>query len=184
MIYLFTFIHVVVCLFLIAVVLLQSGKAADLAGAFGGMGSQTAFGPRGAATALSRATTIAAALFMVTSLSLSVLATRNQGSHSTVLDSTGATKKAPAKDGKGGASMPIQIPGQPAPGTSNTKGFQVPAVELGGQKSSLPKPGEPGGVVVPPGATQEQINKLIQAEMEKLKKLEGESAKKGETVKK
>ena len=57
-------------------------------------------------------------------------------------------------------------------------------MELGGQKSSLPKPGEPGGVVVPPGATQEQINKLIQAEMEKLKKLEGESAKKGETVKK
>jgi len=187
MIYLFTFIHVVVCLFLIAVVLLQSGKAADLAGAFGGMGSQTAFGPRGAATALSRATTIAAALFMVTSLSLSVMATRNQGSQSTVLDSTGATKKAPAKapEGKGGATTPVQIPGQPAPGTSDTKGFQVPTVELpGGQKSSLPKPGEPGGLVVPQGATQEQIKKLVEAEMEKLKKLEAEDARKAGAGKK
>ena len=71
-----TIIHVIVCFFLIVVVLLQSGKAADLAGAFGGMGSQTAFGPRGSATLLSKATTLAAALFMVTSLSLSILATR------------------------------------------------------------------------------------------------------------
>ena len=75
-----TIIHVIVCLFLVVVVLLQSGKAADLAGAFGGMGSQTVFGPRGAATALSRATTISAVLFMVTSLSLSVIATRQSGS--------------------------------------------------------------------------------------------------------
>ena len=58
LIYLLTALHVVVCLFLIIVVLLQSGKAADLAGAFGGMGSQTAFGPRGSATLLSKATTI------------------------------------------------------------------------------------------------------------------------------
>ena len=50
MIILLTIIHVIVCLFLIIVVLLQSGKAADLAGAFGGMGSQTAFGPRGTAS--------------------------------------------------------------------------------------------------------------------------------------
>src|SRR5271163_1797649 len=67
-------LHVIVCLFLIIVVLLQSGKAADLAGAFGGMGSQTAFGPRGSATVLSRVTTIAAAVFMVTSLTLAILA--------------------------------------------------------------------------------------------------------------
>ena len=59
---LLTTIHVLVCLFLIGVVLLQSGKAADLAGAFGGMGSQTAFGPRGTATMLSKWTTIAAGL--------------------------------------------------------------------------------------------------------------------------
>lgn len=76
---LLTIIHVIVCLFLIAVVLLQSGKAADLAGAFGGMGSQTTFGPRGSATLLSRATTVSAILFMLTSISLSIVATRNAG---------------------------------------------------------------------------------------------------------
>ena len=66
-------------LFLIGVVLLQSGKAADLAGAFGGLGSQTVFGPRGSATVLTRATSISAVLFMVTSLSLSLLATGDGG---------------------------------------------------------------------------------------------------------
>ncbi len=72
MIYFLTTIHVIICLFLIIVVLLQSGKAADLAGAFGGMGSQTAFGPRGAATMLSKATAIAAALFMIVSIWLGI----------------------------------------------------------------------------------------------------------------
>src|SRR5690242_20554465 len=52
-----TIVHVIVCLFLIIVVLLQSGQSADIAAAFGGAGSQTAFGPRGTATLLSRATT-------------------------------------------------------------------------------------------------------------------------------
>ena len=64
-------LHVIACLFLIAVVLLQQGKGQDLASAFGGGGTQAAFGPRGSATVLSRATTILAGLFMVTSLSLS-----------------------------------------------------------------------------------------------------------------
>jgi preprotein translocase subunit SecG len=65
-----TTIHIIVCFILIVAVLLQSGKAADLAGAFGGGGSQTVFGPRGAANLLSRATTVCAVLFMVTSLGL------------------------------------------------------------------------------------------------------------------
>jgi preprotein translocase subunit SecG len=97
-------IHVVVCIFLIIVVLLQSGKAADLAGAFGGMGSQTAFGPRGSATLLSKATTISAVLFMVTSLSLSILATRSAGLGTSVLDS------APARTAPAGpkTSAPVQ----------------------------------------------------------------------------
>src|SRR3974390_1173974 len=91
-------VHYLVCIFLIIVVLLQSGKAADLAGAFGGMGSQTVFGPRGAAAVLSGATTIAATLFMVTSLSLSILATRaGKGSTSTILDK--ASKPVPAQKG-------------------------------------------------------------------------------------
>src|SRR5437899_5640993 len=83
---LLTFVHILVCLFLIVEVLLRSGKAADLAGAFGGMGSQTAFGPRGSATLLSKATTISAILFMLTSMSLSIFATRGAGLGSTVLD--------------------------------------------------------------------------------------------------
>jgi preprotein translocase subunit SecG len=86
MIILLTIIHVLVCVFLVIVVLLQSGKAADLAGAFGGMGSQTAFGPRGSATVLSKATTGAAILFMLTSMSLAILSSRRSGSP-TVLDS-------------------------------------------------------------------------------------------------
>ncbi len=76
MIYLITFIHIVVCLFLIIVVLLQSGQSGDIAAAFGGQGSQTAFGPRGSATVLSRATTWSAIIFMVTSITLSVFASR------------------------------------------------------------------------------------------------------------
>ena len=73
MIIFLTIIHVIVCLFLIGVVLLQQGKSADLAGAFGGQGSQTAFGPRGAANLLTRLTTWSAIIFMITSISLFVL---------------------------------------------------------------------------------------------------------------
>ncbi len=83
-------IHVVVCLFLIAVVLLQSGKSGDLAAAFGGQGSQTAFGPRGAASVLSRATTWSAIIFMVTSITLSIFAARRTGPNS-VLSGVKAT---------------------------------------------------------------------------------------------
>src|SRR6266849_5633740 len=65
-------LHVVVCGLLIIVIMLQSGEAADLAGAFGGAGSQTAFGPRGAATFLSKATTWCAIMFMLTSMALTM----------------------------------------------------------------------------------------------------------------
>ena len=120
---LFLLIHVVVCIFLIIVVLLQSGKAADLAGAFGGMGSQTTFGPRGSATLLSRATTISAVLFMVTSLALSILATRNAGLGTTVLESSPA------------GSAPVK--GAPAPVKGAPVQVQVPA---GGKQISIPAP--------------------------------------------
>jgi preprotein translocase subunit SecG len=85
MIILITIIHIIVCLFLIIVVLLQSGKSGDITAAFGGMGSQTAFGPRGAATALSRATTWSAIIFMVTSVTLSVYASRRANVSKSVL---------------------------------------------------------------------------------------------------
>src|SRR5437016_12841793 len=72
------------CLVLIIVVLLQSGKAADLAGAFGGAGSQTAFGPRGAATVLSQATTWCAVMFMVCAMALALRSDRSAGQGSSV----------------------------------------------------------------------------------------------------
>jgi preprotein translocase subunit SecG len=86
MVYVITALHVIICFFLIIVVLLQSGKAADLAGAFGGMGSQTVFGPRGTATVLSKATTIAASLFMVTALTLVILENNRSPSTGSVLE--------------------------------------------------------------------------------------------------
>jgi preprotein translocase subunit SecG len=118
-------IHVVVCIFLIIVVLLQSGKAADLAGAFGGMGSQTAFGPRGSATLLSKATTVSAVIFMLTSLSLSILATNRAGVGTTVLQEAprsgvpAGTQPAPmpasqAPAGRGSVTIPLQLPPRPA----------------------------------------------------------------------
>lgn len=127
MLILLTVIHVLVCVFLVVVVLLQSGKAADLAGAFGGMGSQTAFGPRGSATVLSKATTIAAALFMVTSLSLTILTMKGSGGATSVLErqkanpskkSTPATAPVPSVSmGQEGSapnkSVPIPMPPNP-----------------------------------------------------------------------
>ena len=118
MIILFTVIHIIVCLFLVIVVLLQSGKAADLAGAFGGMGSQTAFGPRGSATVLSKATTLAAAMFMVTSMSLAILATRSAGTSSTVLEREAGKLGKPAQQKQGPG--PAQAPGVPQPSVTYT----------------------------------------------------------------
>ncbi len=87
-------LHVIICLILIVAVLLQSGKAADLAGAFGGVGSQTAFGPRGAATILSKVTTICAVLFMVTSMGMWMLS--GKGQRSVVSGEEPAKKEVPA----------------------------------------------------------------------------------------
>lgn len=89
-------LHVIVCLFLIGVVLLQQGKSADVAGAFGGQGSQTAFGPRGAANLLTRLTTWSAIIFMLTSIGLTVALSRSSGNKS-VLSGGQTHTSAPAK---------------------------------------------------------------------------------------
>ncbi|MBZ5571500.1 MAG: preprotein translocase subunit SecG [Acidobacteriia bacterium] len=107
MIILITIIHIIVCAFLIIVVLLQSGKSGDIAAAFGGMGSQTAFGPRGAATALSRATTWSAIIFMVTSITLSVFASRHTGPKSVL-------QGVPASQTKSQPAAPAPAPAPPA----------------------------------------------------------------------
>jgi preprotein translocase subunit SecG len=109
---LLTLIHIAVCLVLILVVLLQSGKAADLAGAFGGMGSQTAFGPRGAQTLLSKTTTACAILFMLTSLTLAIMATRQVGASGSILEKS--SQPAPAQKAPAPATPQPQQQ-QPAP---------------------------------------------------------------------
>ena len=93
--YILIVLHVIIAFFLIGVVLLQTGKSADLAGAFGGQGSQTAFGPRGAANLLTKMTTYAAVLFMLTSISLTVVLSRTSGTDHSVL--SGTKTSAPAK---------------------------------------------------------------------------------------
>ena len=111
-------LHVIVCLVLIGVILLQSGQAADIAGAFGGSGSQTAFGPRGAATVLSRATTWCAVMFMFTSMALAVhVSTTSGGAGRSILEQF--SKPAP-KSAAPAPAPPSQVPpaqqqpGQPA----------------------------------------------------------------------
>ncbi len=103
LLYFATVVHVIVCFFIILVVLLQSGKSGDISAAFGGQGSQTAFGPRGAATALSKATTWSAVLFMLTSITLSVYATK-RGGPSSVLS---GVKSQPVKTQPAPAQKPV-----------------------------------------------------------------------------
>ena len=101
-------VHIVVCLFIIIVVLLQSGKSGDISAAFGGQGSQTAFGPRGAASALSKATTWSAVAFMLTSITLSVYSTRAGGPSSVVE----GIKSQPVKTQPAPAPAPTTPPAQ------------------------------------------------------------------------
>ena len=134
---LLTLIHIVVSLILILVVLLQTGKRADLAGAFGGGGSQTAFGTRGAATFLSKATTIAAVVFMVTSLGLSIDSSRPGGGTSTVLDEVESAPlpMAPSDEERRQRDEESLTPDQvPAPGNAPAGGAQQqPAQQPQGQ---------------------------------------------------
>jgi preprotein translocase subunit SecG len=115
------------CLVLIVVVLLQSGKAADLAGAFGGAGSQTAFGPRGAATVLSQATTWCAVMFMVCSLAMVVRVDRAVEQGGSILQqfSKPAPKTTPAPTTPAPATQPAapqsSTPQQPAPNAPTKK---------------------------------------------------------------
>jgi preprotein translocase subunit SecG len=96
MLILLVILHVIVCLFLVGVVLIQQGKSADLAGAFGGQGSQTAFGPRGAANLLTKLTTWSAIIFMLTSIALTVVMSRSNSSRS-VLSDVPSSQSTPAK---------------------------------------------------------------------------------------
>ena len=133
-------LHILVCGLLIIVVLLQSGEAADLAGAFGGAGSQTAFGPRGAATFLSKATTWCAIMFMLTSMAMTMR------QNSTASASGSSVLQQFSKTGKPAApAVPVPAapaPAAPVPGAPNTT---TP-------NAATPAPSAPGGTSPAPSA--------------------------------
>ena len=125
--WLLTTFFVLNCLILIIVVLLQSGKAADLAGAFGGAGSQTAFGPRGAATVLSQATTWCAVMFMVCAMALALRSDRAAGtSGSVIYDTTKPAATKPATPVTPPVTTPVPQSTAPAP-SSSAPASQTPA---------------------------------------------------------
>ena len=104
MFYILITLHLITAAILIFVVLLQSGKAGDLASTFGGATSQTAFGARGAQTVLSKATTISAIIFMFTSLGLSIFYTRQAGT--TVMDGVETAPVAPLEQPVDNSGLP------------------------------------------------------------------------------
>jgi preprotein translocase subunit SecG len=120
--YLVLALHIAACLFLISVVLLQQGKGQDLASAFGGGGSQTAFGPRGSATVLSRATAILAGLFMITSLTLSLVKPKE----ASLLDEIPQTA-APAAGSEDEAAAPADDPAPAAGDEAEQPGGEAPS---------------------------------------------------------
>ncbi len=126
------------CLVLIIVVLLQSGKAADLAGAFGGAGSQTAFGPRGAANVLSKATTWCAVMFMLCAFAMVLRTDKAVGQGSSILErvSKPAPKPAPATAPPAPATTPATTPAKPQ---SNTQ----PAAQPPASSQPAPAPAQP-----------------------------------------
>lgn len=133
--------YIFVCFFLILVVLLQQGKGADIAGAFGGGGSQTAFGARGATTLLHKLTTGAFVGFIVLALALTLLEARPKSSVVRTLPAKAATEKAPVP-----AAPPPAAPAAAQPGTS------APATGPGTSAPAAPAPAPanpPGGPASP-----------------------------------
>ena len=108
-------LHVIISVFLILVVLVQQGKGADLAGAFGGGGSQTAFGARGATTLLHKLTVASFVIFILTTVSIALFK-GGQRTNSTVMAGQGKGKAAQTAPAKPGAPAPAK----PAPAPANT----------------------------------------------------------------
>ena len=122
-------IHIVFCVLLMLVILLQSGEKADLAGAFGGGGSQTALGARGAATFLSKATTWLFIAFMATSILLTIIGSRPDES---VLDEAGEAaaveEPAPETPGESDPAAPAATP-EETPAEEAPEAGEAPAAE-------------------------------------------------------
>ncbi|MCX5882066.1 MAG: preprotein translocase subunit SecG [Deltaproteobacteria bacterium] len=117
------FIHVIVCVALIMIVLLQTGKGADMGAAFGGGSSQTLFGSTGASTFLSKATTVAAIVFMITSLALAYMSSNRTGK--SIMPNSPTPVSSPA--------MPSETKTDAAPNTPQTAAPSQP------QSESAPK---------------------------------------------
>ncbi len=113
MIYLFYTVHIIVCVFLILVVLLQQGKGADLS-VFGGGATQTVFGARGATTLLHKLTVSSFIIFIFTTLAIAVIQRREAGS--SVMKGVAAKPGAAAPATKAPATpAPTKAPAAPAP---------------------------------------------------------------------
>ena len=121
-------IHVVVCIALIMIVLLQTGKGADMGAAFGGGSSQTLFGSTGASTFLSKATTGAAIIFMLTSLLLAYMSTKHTGDSIMNKAATPVEQSAPAVPAQGDAST-TEAPAPAAPAQGDTTAPEAPAAD-------------------------------------------------------
>ncbi len=100
-------IHVIVCIALIMIVLLQTGKGADMGAAFGGGSSQTLFGSGGASTFLSKLTTAAAVIFMVTSLGLAYISSHRPVGSIMPTEKATVEEKAPAQSDTGADTTPV-----------------------------------------------------------------------------
>jgi len=137
-------LHVLVCLFLIFVVLLQSGQAADLAGAFGGGGSQTALGMRGAATLLQKLTTWSAIVFMLTSLSLGIV---GRSDRSVIEDTSAPAVGLPAPGTE--AAPPTTLPATPSTEAATPTTLPATPSTEAATPTTVPSPeggsGQPGG---------------------------------------
>jgi preprotein translocase subunit SecG len=141
--WLLTSFFILNCLVLIIVVLLQSGKAADLAGAFGGAGSQTAFGPRGAANVLSKATTWCAVMFMLCAMAMVLRTDKAAGTGNSILERVSKPAPAPAPatppptHGAAPGTIPATTPATtPAPQSNSQPASQPPV-------ASQPAPAQP-----------------------------------------
>jgi preprotein translocase subunit SecG len=132
-------LHVIVCVILVLVVLLQSGKGADLAGAFGGGSTQTAFGSRGPASFLSKMTTVAAIVFMLTCIGLSMVTTKRESK--SVLETSGKQSTVPVKKPAAPSAVPVATP---TPEEINKRVEELQKQKQQAAPAPAPKPASPG----------------------------------------
>lgn len=152
--WLLTTFFVINCLVLIIVVLLQSGKAADLAGAFGGAGSQTAFGPRGAANVLSKATTWCAVMFMLCALALFLRTDKAAGTSNSILEKFTHTTPAPAPvKSAAPATTPASTPASAPASTPHSTPGSTPAAPASSAPASGSQPASPPPATTPQAST-------------------------------